>query len=97
MIELTKPISNATLCEAIAIRIDRVFPAMSVANALGGHQDDVWQTIRKYSVAELIAEALDRGINVADIKSSIHGERFIDSQYYLKVRDEIGGRPDFPK
>ena len=89
-------VSNAVLQKAIELRISGCFPAMNVANSIGGSPSPEWDLVRKYGLDELVADALDRGMPVADFKAAVTGERFTDCKLYLKVRDIIGGRPDFP-
>lgn len=97
MMEVKRPVTDAVLREAIEIRISECFGAMSIANAIGGREDDVWRLIRQVSLVEMIAEALDRGLPVREFKTAVGDIRFLDTPYYLKVRDLIGGRADFPQ
>ena len=89
-------VTNNVLRAAIELRMSDVFPAMNIANALGGLQTDVWKIVRQYGLDELIAEALDRGLPVDEFKSAVEHKKFTDCKCYLRVRDIIGGRHDFP-
>lgn len=97
MIEINLEVSNAVLKEAIELRICECFPALNFANSLGGTETMAWKLVRKYGLVELVEEALDRGLPVGDFKSSVEGTRFIDCKLYMRVREQIGGRADFPK
>jgi hypothetical protein len=89
-------VSNGMLRKAIELRISSCFPAMNIANSLGGSPSPEWDLVRKYGLDELVADALDRGMPVAEFRAAVTGEKFTDCKLYLKVRDIIGGRPDFP-
>lgn len=89
-------VSNKILRKAIELRISSCFTAMNIANSIGGSPSPEWDLVRKYSLPELVADALDRGMPVAEFRAAVTDEKFTDCRLYLKVRDEIGGRPDFP-
>jgi hypothetical protein len=89
-------VKNDVLQKAIELRISGCFTAMNIANSLGGSPSDEWSLVRRYSLPEMVADALDRGMPVAEFRAAVTGEKFTDCKLYLKVRDEIGGRPDFP-
>jgi len=93
---LMQPVPVSVLKQAISLRISKSFPAMSVANAIGGSYSPAWDLARRVRLAELVADALDRGLDVRNIKE-VDGTPFCDTAAYLRVRDEIGGRPDFPR
>lgn len=93
---ITQPVSDKHLLEAISLRISGCFGAMSVANALGGSPSVPWALARKHGLDELVADALDRGLDVRGIKAAVDGTPFMETPAYLRVRDSIGGRPDFP-
>lgn len=89
-------VSNDVLKKAVELRMSDVFPSMNVANAIGGTQTDAWRLCRQESLAELIAESLDRGLPVSEFRCEVTDKKFMDCRSYLRVREEIGGRPDFP-
>lgn len=68
---------NEDLIHAIAIRICRPFPALNLANALGGMETVEWKIIRKFSIQEMINEARERGIDVANIVATLPDEEGI--------------------
>lgn len=90
-------VDNGTLRKAIELRMNDCFPAMNIANSMGGTQSDAWQLVRTFGFDELVAEALDRGLSITEFRSSVDNKMFTDCRLYLKVRDIIGGRPDFPQ
>lgn len=96
-IELTLPVSNETLRRAIELRMSDCYPAMSIANALGGTPSNSWAIARKYRLALLVEEAIDRGLPVAEFYDPVADKRFVDCKCYLRLRDEIGGKIGFPQ
>jgi hypothetical protein len=96
MTTISEPISNAVLSEAISLRISECYGAMDIANRLGGSPSVAWKVARAHRLAELVADALDRGIDVRAIKAAVDKTAFCDTKAYLRVREEIGGRADFP-
>ncbi len=97
MTTITKPVSDADLKEAICLMVSECFGAMCIANALGGSPSVPWEIVRKHRLAELVADALDRLLPVRDFKAAVTGTPFMETKAYLRLRDEIGGRSDFPK
>ena len=73
-LELTTIPNDADLIHAIEIRISRPFPAMMIANSLAGRQTIEWQIIYNCSIANMIKEAEDRGIDVGNIIASLPDE-----------------------
>jgi hypothetical protein len=69
---------------------------MSIANAMGGTPSLPWKLARDYSLDTLIADALDRKLPVRDFKAAVTGTPFMETKAYLRVRELIGGRSDFP-
>lgn len=94
---ITVPVSDADLLQAIRLQLSSCFAAMSIANALGGSPIPAWGLARKHRLAELVSDALDRGLDVRSLKSAVDEIPFVDCSRYLKLREEIGGRPDFPQ
>jgi hypothetical protein len=90
-------VKDSDLVQAIRLGISKCFGAMSIANTLGGSPSIPWDLVRKHGLAELVADALDRGIDVKSIKAAVDETPFMETTSYLRVRDEIGGRPDFPQ
>lgn len=93
---VTVPVKNEDLVEAISLKISKHFGALNIANALGGSPSVAWQVVRRTSLSEMVADALDRGLDVKSIKAAVDGTPFVETESYLRVRSEIGGRPDFP-
>lgn len=85
---ITSPVSDRDLIKAIELRISKCFVAMDIANALGGSQSIPWDIARKYSVMELVAEALDRKLDVCSIKAAVDGTSFMDTEMYSILRDK---------
>lgn len=85
--------------EAIRLRCSQCFQAMNFANALGGSPSVPWELVRTYSLSELVADALDRGLvdELRTLKAAVDHTPFMDTPHYLKVREMIGGRVDFPQ
>lgn len=96
-IEITLPVDDRILRKAIELRMSDVFPAMNIANALGGYPSKEWDLCRRYNLTTLVAEALDRLLPVADFQCEVTKKKFMECKSYSKVRDELGGRSDFPK
>jgi len=67
--------TNEQLIKAISIRICRPFPALAICNALGGLETPEWKIIHEFSPEEMIQEAQERGIDVANIRCSLPDEQ----------------------
>lgn len=94
---ITVPVNDGVLMKAIELRISECFGAMNIANALGGSGSPEWDLVRKHRLPEMVADALDRGLPVKELKAAVTGTPFIECKCYERLRDEIGGRHDFPK
>lgn len=93
---ISQPVPDSVLRKAIELRISQCFGAMNMANALGGSPSPEWDVARSHRLPELVADALDRGLPVREFKAAVDNTPFCDTKAYLRVREEIGGRADFP-
>lgn len=93
---ITIPVAKEVLQKAIELRISDCFQAMNIANQIGGSSSPEWDLVREHSLIDLVAEALDQRMDVGNMKSAVGGVKFTDCRLYEKVREQIGGRMDFP-
>ena len=94
---ITQTVSNETLQEAIELRISEYFPAMNVANALGGTPSPAWDVARANSLSSLVADACDRLMPVREFRAAVSGTLFMDTAAYMRLRNEIGNNANFPR
>jgi hypothetical protein len=94
---ITQPISDADLRKAICLKLSECFGAMNIANAIGGTPSVAWTVARQHRLAELVADALDRGLPVGEFRAAVDNTPFMETKSYMRLREEIGGRADFPK
>lgn len=93
---LMEPVKTSTIIKAIELRISECFGAMLMANALGGRPSPEWDLVRRVGLDELVADALDRKVDVRQIRAAVDKTAFMDTPAYRRVKEMIGGRPDFP-
>jgi len=62
--------STEDLVHAIELACSPVLGSLSMANALGGRQTDAWCLVREHSLAALIDEAVDRGVDLSTVKAA---------------------------
>jgi hypothetical protein len=86
--DLEKLVSDEDLMEAIRLRISECFPAMNIANALGGAEDIPWKLVRQCTLVQMVVEALDRNLPVKDLRA-VDGKPFLETSAYLVIRDKI--------
>lgn len=55
---------------AISLMCSPVFPAMNMANALGGTQTATWELVRTYTLTQLIDDAVERGADLSATKAA---------------------------
>ena len=70
MITLAKPVSKETIAHAIELACSPVLGALNMANALGGSQTDDWRLVREFSLAQLIDEAVELGVDLTVLKAA---------------------------
>jgi len=71
MMLLTKPVRTEDVVHAIELACSPVLGSLSMANALGGLQTDTWQLVRTFTLAQLIDEANERGVDLSTVKAAI--------------------------
>lgn len=94
---ISTPVSDKDLQKAIELRISECYGAMSIANALGGSRSIPWDLARNHRLPELVADALDRGLDLKSFRASVDETPFMDCKSYMRIREEIGGHANFPK
>jgi hypothetical protein len=87
--------SLGEVVEAISLACSPVFPALSVANALGGEQTNVWCLVRMYTLSQLIDDAVDRGADLNSVRAACCELPVFDTPPF---RGAVGydGRPRCP-
>ena len=75
-------IFDKDLLSAIAIRCSDCFPAMSIANALGGSPSIDWKVIRTFSLVEMLMEAKKRGLELTSIKEAVGDKMVVETESY---------------
>lgn len=65
------PVSDAALIKAIELRCSECFPAMNIANALGGSPSIEWEIVRTFSLVDMVREARKRGIDLSGRKAAV--------------------------
>ncbi len=83
-----KKVSKETIQEAIECIINKCFPAMNIANALGGYETLVWKLIREHSAKQLLEEARKEGIDIKNLKGNVDQNPIQDSILKDYLTDE---------
>ncbi len=89
MLSLEEPITDRELLEAVCIRCSICFPAMNIANALGGSQSRVWKVVRKFKLDELVREMTARNLLPTNLKEAVGDRRLVDIPSYQEAMKEI--------
>lgn len=79
MITLIKPVRTESVIHAIELACSPVLGSLSMANALGGSQTDDWRLVREFPLAQLIDEAVERGVDLSIIKAACCDVLVIDT------------------
>jgi hypothetical protein len=66
----TRPVSDEDLVHAIELRCSPVLGALNVANTLGGLETNPWRLVHKFSLVQLIDEAVARDIDLGAVKAA---------------------------
>ena len=89
-----RPISDASLIKAIELRCSECFPAMNLANQLGGYPSTEWEIVRTYSLVDMVREANKRGIDLTGRKAAVGDDLVTDRPIYqraVEILSEEGG------
>jgi hypothetical protein len=87
------PVSDAQLIKAIELRCSECFPAMNIANALGGYPSIEWKIVREFSLVDMVREANKRGIDLAGRKAAVGDQLVTERPIYqeaIKILSEEG-------
>ena len=89
-------VDDTALQNAIELQMSDVFPAMNIANHLGGSGKETlaWKLARRERLAELVAEAMDRRLPVMKFRCSVTDKTLTECRAYLRLHEEIGGALD---
>lgn len=79
-------VEDKDLIHAIELLISECFGAMNIANALGGIETKPWKIVRSSSLVELVKEAVNRKINLKELKSAVDKTPFMESKAYAKLQ-----------
>jgi len=82
-------VDNQDLIKAIELRASECFPAMNIANALGGSETIAWRLVRSSSLSELIEEAISRKIELKEIKSAVDKKPLLETKAYMDLSINI--------
>ena len=88
---LTMTPDKADITAAIELMINKCFPALSVANALGGSDTIPWRLAREIGFAELVASAREHGVDIAGLRGNVDGRSILSAPIYAKARRELSG------
>lgn len=80
MIKVDVP--DRVIKEAVELKLSSCYPAMSMANAIGGSRSQVWDVARGNKVVDLIASAIARGMDVSKWKTAVDGKDIAESGAY---------------
>ena len=78
---LTSPVSTPDLVSAISLACSPVFGTLDLANALGGPiaQSNAWRAVRTLSLAQLVEEAIARGVDLSEVKAACCSVPVVDT------------------
>ena len=88
--KFTVPVKDSDLLHAIELRCSECFPAMNIANALGGSRTVPWDLVRTYSLVEMLQEAKDRGLDLSNLKAAVDGRKVVESKAYAMASSKGG-------
>lgn len=86
MLKLEREVRNEDLIKAISLKCSNPYGAMSFANALGGSRTTPWELCHTYPLYDLITEAENRNINLAEVNTSVEVQPVMDSMYYKRAK-----------
>lgn len=86
-IKTARDASEGELTQAIAIWCSPVFPAMSIAHAVGGSPSATWKLISDYSLPELITAAEEAGIDLSTVDAAVEGGKITETKTYKKAKE----------
>ena len=83
-------ISDKQLLEAISLRFCRHFPALNIANGLGGLRTIPWDIVHTFKPAEMLEEAESRNLDLTELEAAMSScdccpRLVIDSSLFEKV------------
>ncbi len=92
------PVKDRDLLEAISLRFCRHFPALNMANALGGMSTIPWKVVREFKPDELLVEAKERDLDLSSVETAMATceccpRLVIESALYIKVSTGIESYP----
>jgi len=87
--ELKRPITDAQLKQAIALRCSDCFPAMNIANALGGYPSAEWEIVRSFSLVDMVQEAKIRSIDLSALEAAVCGGLVVETVIYKKAEEVL--------
>jgi len=93
----TRELSVDDLRKAIELRFSRCFPALNLANALGGYQSAPWQAVREFTPVQLIADAVERGVPLDELECAVTHEYLPATSLYRLVYDKMFGPNGAPR
>jgi hypothetical protein len=85
-------VPDSDLREAVELRISSCFPAMNMANAIGGTEDLTWKLVRNSTLIELIEECLNRKMPIFDFKGAVDHTPFKETKAFQHLKPIIDGK-----
>lgn len=86
---IATPVKDNDLKKAIELKCSECYAAMAIANAFGGSQSAEWILVRKFTLADLIAEANRRGLDMAEWKTAVDNAILCDSKPFTEAAQKL--------
>lgn len=83
------PANDLDLQKSIELKCSECYGAMSIANAIGGTPSRDWHIARKFKLADLIAEAGRRGLDMSGWKTAVDHGTLCDSKAFIEAAQKI--------
>src|SRR4051812_28514094 len=80
-----KTASPDDLRDAVRLKCANCYGALSMANALGGSHTPGWDLCHVYPLKEILAEATERGVSLAGLKSAVDNKPVEETLYYRRA------------
>jgi hypothetical protein len=85
---IQKPIKDADVSEAIALKANACFGALAFCRGISGAEEtNEWWLAMKFGLKELVQEARDRNIDLITVVSSVERQPVLES---MRVRHALG-------
>jgi hypothetical protein len=87
----TKPITDASLIQAICTKCATCYGALAFCRGLSGSDEtDEWWLCRNHTIEQLLAEADQRGLDLMSSVSAVDRQPLTESMRYRRARGLVG-------